>query len=145
MTSDYDGIRLGKTLSFSWDIFQSNLLSLLALSCLNTLPTFGLQVFLLLNPITPGNIRAGLTALIAILAVVIIASCLALVSSLAIPALVENSVLDREVSLRGSLNTGFTKFMAGAVTALIASLIIFGLSLLLVIPGIIWMYYYVFQ
>jgi hypothetical protein len=144
MPPDSDGIRLGKTFSFTWEIFQNNLLSLLALSSLYTLPGFFLQVYLQLNPIQPENLRAGLTTLLVVLVFVIIASCLALVSSLAMPVLIENSVLDREVSLENSLKRGVAKFMTGAVAALIASLIIFGLSLLLVIPGIIWMYYYIF-
>jgi hypothetical protein len=144
MPPESGGIRLGRTFSFSWEIFQNNLLSLLALSSLYTLPGFILQIYLQLNPIDPGDLRAGLTTLLVILVIVIASSCLALVSSLAMPILIENSVLDREVSLERSLKRGAEKFMAGAIAALIAGLIIFGLSLLLVIPGIIWMYYYMF-
>lgn len=144
MPPDSDGIRLGKTFSFSWEIFQTNLLSLLALSSLYTLPGFLLQTYLELNPIQSGDLRSGVTSLLVILIMVIASSCLALVSSLAMPVLIESSVLDREASLRDSLSSGFAKFPAGAVTAMFGSIIIFGLCLLLVIPGIIWMYYYIF-
>ena len=144
MPSDSAGIRLGKTFSFSWETFQNNLPPLLALSSLSTLPGFLLQTYMQLNPIHPGNLRAAMTSLLVILVMAVASSCLALVSSLAMPVLIENSVLGREVSLRDCLSSGFGKFSAGAVAALFASAIILGLSLLLIIPGIIWMYYYIF-
>lgn len=144
MAPDSGTIRLGKAFSFSWETLRNNLLPLLALSGLNTIPTLLLPRFMGTGPIPPGDPIELLTRLLVVLLAAIVSGCLAIVSSMAMAAVVENSVLERVVSLRESLARGFGKFAAGASVALLGGLIVLGLTLLLVVPGIIWGLYYLF-
>jgi hypothetical protein len=68
----------------------------------------------------------------------------ALISNVGIAHVVEKTVLGETVGWRGALRFGAARWLAAFLTNLLASLILFGLMLLFLIPGIIWSVYYNF-
>ncbi len=68
----------------------------------------------------------------------------ALISNVGIAHVVEKTILGEAVGWRGALRFGAARWLAAFLTNLLASLILFGLMLLFLIPGIIWSVYYNF-
>ncbi|MHC1781383.1 MAG: hypothetical protein AB9891_01245 [Anaerolineaceae bacterium] len=68
----------------------------------------------------------------------------ALISNVGIAHIVEETVLGRESTWRGALRFGASRWMAAFLTNLLAGIILFGLLLLFLVPGIIWSVYYNF-
>jgi len=68
----------------------------------------------------------------------------ALISNVGIAHIVQETVLGHEVTWQDALRFGGSRWTAAFLTNLLASLILFGLILLFLIPGIIWSVYYNF-
>jgi len=150
MASDTGTIRLDKTLSFSWEIFVDNLGSLLILAALAGAPGLILQVFthpLQMKAAHSGSMAPSLGAGILAVSFVGIAVMflVQLLTVLAMAVIVQQSVLDKDVSLGSALSAALPRLLPGFGTILLGMLLLMGWSLLLVIPGMIFALYYMFQ
>lgn len=67
------------------------------------------------------------------------------IATIAVAHIIETAIKGQEPSWIESLQHGVSRWASAVGTDLLAGLIIMGLSLLLVIPGIIWSCYYIFQ
>lgn len=78
--------------------------------------------------------------------VIIVSSFLTLTGYAGTIVLAENAIRNDNIKInwRLAISKALTRFGSCAITSLFAGLIIIGLSLLLVIPGIIWLVYYTF-
>lgn len=74
----------------------------------------------------------------------ILRSFLGVVATMAIAYVVENKVQGQSATWDRALKFGLSKWLTAFFTGLLAGLIILGLSLLLIVPGIIWAVYYTF-
>jgi hypothetical protein len=68
----------------------------------------------------------------------------ALISNVGIAHVVEKAVLGEDVTWRNALRFGASRWPAAFLTNLLASVILFGLMFLFLVPGIIWSVYYNF-
>jgi hypothetical protein len=86
------------------------------------------------------------SAMMVLVSVMIVVAFISFVALLKIILIVENTVKDdrNEMKWKTVLSKAFSKLASYIGTNLLAAFILFGLSLLLVIPGIIWSLYYVF-
>jgi len=80
------------------------------------------------------------------IAMVIAGSSLSIIGYVGVIFLAESAVKNNntEISWGLAISKALTRFGSLAITSLLAGLIVIGLSLLLVIPGIIWFVYYTF-
>lgn len=67
-----------------------------------------------------------------------------IIATIALAALVEHAIQEEPLSWHGALRYGLARWLPAVVTELLAALIIMGLTFLLIIPGIIWAFYYAF-
>lgn len=76
--------------------------------------------------------------------ILILYNIILLMPILSIAFLVEDEIEGREISWRTSLQRGFARLPSAVGTLILAGIIVFLLSLLFIIPGIIWYGYYLF-
>jgi hypothetical protein len=67
-----------------------------------------------------------------------------IIATIGIAAIVEKSLQGMILSWKDSLHFGLSKWVTAIGTGFLSGLIIFGLTLLLIVPGIIWSIYYYF-
>lgn len=67
-----------------------------------------------------------------------------IIATIAVAALVEHAVRGESLPWHMALRYGLAHWLPAIVTELLAALIIMGLTFLLIIPGIIWAFYYAF-
>lgn len=67
-----------------------------------------------------------------------------LIATIAVAAIVERAIHDETLTWGAALRYALTKWPAAFGTELLATLVITGLTFLLIIPGIIWGFYYAF-
>lgn len=154
MGSEAGNISLGKTLSFSMEILIRNFGLLLTLTLIPLLPTFISQM--IYAPKLSLMVRTGqglpmghapsLSIGMVLLAVlwVVFAMVTYMWSAASTALIVQQSVLDRAVSPKDILKAAIPCILPGVGTGLLCAVILFGWSLLLVIPGIIFALYYIF-
>lgn len=156
MGTDNGGIRLGKAFSFSMEIFARNLGVLLPMTAVPLLPSILIDIFAKPSSFHSGNAVHGLSmghmspALGLTLLTVGIASALFFIVanvgvSLTMAVVVQQSVLDREVPLTVAVKIITPRIWPAILTGALTMLILLGWSLLLVIPGFIFSFYYMFM
>lgn len=67
-----------------------------------------------------------------------------IIATIAIAALVEHAVQGEPLPWHSALRYGLARWLPALMTELLAALIIMALTFLLIIPGIIWAFYYAF-
>lgn len=93
--------------------------------------------------ITPGTVPSLPQALM-LLAAGAVGILLYFIQLMAIARMAEGASTGAHVSLGAALKTSFSRLPVGLLTGLLAALIIFGLTILLIVPGIIWSVFYTF-
>lgn len=71
-------------------------------------------------------------------------SLVGLIATIGIAALIDHSLEGKDLHWSDALRFGVSKWLSAFGTGLLGGLIIFGLTLLLIVPGIIWSLYYIF-
>lgn len=74
----------------------------------------------------------------------ILEALIGIIATLALARLIEERLQGRPFDFKDALKHGFKRWGHGVGTGLIAGVIILGLLLLLVVPGIVWAVYYTF-
>lgn len=86
----------------------------------------------------------GMGYLVKAIAFAIITGFVGIIATLGLAITIEESVLGREITFREALSRALSTLVDSWVTSLLMGLIIVGLTLLLIIPGIIGAVYYAF-
>jgi hypothetical protein len=117
-----------------WSVFCQQFKNIAVLVLITSLP------FHIVNFIVPKGLNYVMTPML------IITPLLTIIGYVGVIVLAENTVRNDNIELdwRAAISKALTRFGSCAITSLLGGLIIIGLSLLLVIPGIIWMVYYTF-
>ncbi len=118
---------------------------LLIILCVN-LPIHLMWAWLLASvPLGTGDSQARQSVVQSLFHVLNVLDVLAgSIAILALTFLVEQSLLKQEASWWAALRHGVSRWPSTFVTGLVYICIVFGLALLFIIPGIIWMVYYTF-
>lgn len=66
------------------------------------------------------------------------------IATVGIAAIVEGTILGTDLSWGDAMRRGFTRWGSAVGTSIVAAFILLGLTLLLIVPGIIWTVYYAF-
>jgi hypothetical protein len=66
------------------------------------------------------------------------------IATVGIAAIVEGTILGANLSWGDAMRKGFSRWGSAVGTSILAGLILLGLTLLLIVPGIIWAVYYMF-
>lgn len=128
---------LSEVMVRGWSVYCQQLKSITVLVLITSLP---LSIII---RIVPKDILQLNYVMIPML---IVGSFLSLIAVVGVIVLAENAVRNdnSEMGWRAAISKALTRFGSCAITSLLGGLIVIGLSLLLVIPGIIWIVYYTF-
>ena len=131
-------LSFGEILSMGWKIYRAKIAIIGAIMLIAGLPTI-LAQFTILDSIGEGVFSPGyfLLTLVGILT--------SILGVLAVSYVVDETVNGRGVTIREAFNKAFSRWGSSIWTGILCALIILGLSLLLIIPGIIWSGYYIFS
>jgi hypothetical protein len=119
---------VGDILSHSWAIYKNHFVDILVISLIVNVPLDIVAVFI---PIE--LIYYALTSLVGVLA------------TMAIALVVEQSLLGEGIRFGQALSKSVSRWGSAIGTNIVKGLILVGLTLLLIIPGIIWGVYYTFS
>jgi len=126
---------VGDMLGEGWRLYRTNFRNILLVILCVYVPIDSILTFLsahLRSQQTYNNASQLLESLVGILATIGIAS------------IVENSIRGQSTTWRDSMGHAFSRWGSAIGTNLLGGLIVSGLMLLLIIPGIIWSVYYSF-
>jgi hypothetical protein len=124
-----------KTWSTAWQIFKTNLSSLLSITLLFFLPIYIITAFIPYELIFS---RYGRPAINAVqLVEVILMMILSLLSVMTISSITEKQALGEDFLFNEAVKKSFSHLGKAFGTSFVTGLIVFGYSLLLIIPGIV--------
>ena len=136
------GFSLGNMLSGSWAICKGHFTTILAITLIIYIPINFVLSLLPNDTLIDGQGLGGsgqylqlaqaLEALFGVLAI------------MAIAFVVEHSLTGESIGYRKALRLSFSRWGSVIGTSMLAGLILLGLTLLLIVPGIIWGVYYTF-
>jgi len=128
---------LGQLLVLSWDVFSKNFPILLLMGLILYIPVFiGSEVLLISELNVDRSIVMAITGIISLV--------VSLMVSLSYYRTVEFHLENKAITISEALVFSLQRLGKASLTAIIAGVIVGLLSLLLVIPGIIWAVYYAF-
>lgn len=138
MLNEIDTRRFGLVDIFQvgWNIYRAYLRKIVAIVLVIYSPVYIIAFFRLLLPQQATEYTAPFYSFFGSL------GGLALTAALA--CLVESSILQNECSWGEALRHGLMRFAALSMTGILEFLILIGLTMLLIIPGLIWAGYYIF-
>jgi hypothetical protein len=144
MTADIHDTQygLGKIIREGWRVYSSRVADILPVVLIVYAPFLALLAVMPEEALTESLGRTGFLFLQQSLFVLF--GFIALISNVGVAHIVEKTVLGGHVGWRDALRFGASRWGSAFVTNLLAGLILFGLTLLLIIPGIIWSVYYNF-
>lgn len=134
----------GGLVAVSWKLFRQDWFAILALALLTSVP-----VNLLLEVLTPSPMADGESVGLEFVRVMKMSSLLetviGVVSSLGTAFIVSERVAGRRASFGAAIGHALKRWLPGIGTGLLESIIVGCLLLLLVVPGIIWFFFYTFS
>jgi hypothetical protein len=133
---------IGDILQEGWRVYAAKLTTILPIVLIIYGPFLLLLAFIPEKDLTDSLGKVGFMLLQQGLFLVF--GFVALISNVGIAHIVQETVLGRESTWQEALRFGASRWMAAFLTNLLASVILFGLMLLFLIPGIIWSVYYNF-
>lgn len=133
---------IGKLLSVSWELFTKNI-ALISLIVLVTFTPFTLVVLYLSNQMT-GKYSMSASVPGYFFVVFLITYLLFAIYVVAIPLVVQARLKGQSITLKQSLRQSLPHFFPIILTTLLEIIFLIGLTLLLVIPGIIFSIYWGF-
>lgn len=138
------GIR--DVLTKAWLVYCKQFKALATMMLIVSLPSIIINYCMIKYVAKLNHLTGSVTVVLAIVIVMIVAALINFVGVLGSILIVEDTVKDdsNEINWKTIFSTAFSKLPSYIGTNLLAAFILFGLSLLLVVPGIIWSLYYVF-
>lgn len=130
--------KLGDILSGGWTVFRGRFITILAIILIIYIP---INIILSFLPIEDQGLQ-GLRQYWQIAQV--LEMLFGVLATMAIAFVVERSLNGEDIGYRGALRQSFSRWGSVIGTSILAGLIILGLTLLLIVPGIIWFIYYTF-
>ena len=134
---------LGRIIAIGWGQYLANFLPILAIVLIIYVP---INVALSFVPLDYLIEQYGFRAFRIYMSLVRLSEFLiGVIATIAIATLVDHSLRGIRISWLAALRHGLRRWWASIFTGLLAGLIILGMTLLLIVPGIIWsLYYYMF-
>lgn len=133
-------------LTKAWLVYCKQFKALATMMLIVALPSIIINYFIIKYAAKLNHLTGNVTVVLAIVIVMIVAALINFVGLLGSILIVEDTVKDdsNKINWNTIFSTAFSKLPSYIGTNLLAAFILFGLSLLLVVPGIIWSLYYVF-
>jgi hypothetical protein len=131
---------LGAILSISWNIVKRHILTILAVTLIIYIP---IEILLCLIPFDKLDSYHSFTSYVRVTQVLEL--LFGVLATMGIAFLVENHIQGRTLGAGDVLKKAVNRWPSAVGTNIIAGLIIMGLTLLLIIPGVIWSVYYIFR
>ncbi len=144
MNADIKTQRLGilDIYSQGWRVFRSKFGTILIIILCVYLPV---DIILALSQTTSGGDTDASGAFLRQVNIsALLQSLIAIIATLAIAYVVERAIQNQEVTWVQALRHAASRWPSAIGTGIVAGIILFGLSLLLVVPGVIWALYYTF-
>lgn len=133
---------LGDIFRVGWNIYLSKFVKIFTIILCIYIP---LEVILALIPVNYLSDTCGVRGLRLYLNIVrLLEFLISSIATMSVAYLVERSLLEQDVTWKDALRLGFSRWPSAIGTGLLAGIILLGLFLLLIIPGIIWSVYYSF-
>jgi hypothetical protein len=133
---------LGDIFSAAMNIFKNQFTNILLIILIVYIP---INILLSIIPFEELVQSHGLNGFKLYLRVIqLLEGFIGIIATMGIAFLINNNINDDECDYRKALSKALSRWGSGILTNILAGLIIFGLLLLLIIPGIIWSNYYVF-
>lgn len=136
-------LHIGELFSFGWQLYNAHFSDILRVILAVYLPINLLIALLPLDWTLPddgtgaGPITLSFAPFLALF--------IGIIATVALAALVEKAVQGERLAWTAALRYGLSRWPAALGTELLGALIILGLTFLLIIPGIIWAFYYAFS
>ena len=139
---------IGSIFSKGWEAFSSLLGQIVTMTALLYTPLFALSVMsgvgnVLSQPPAPNELP-NFSQVFPVLIFSILGMLFYLLEIMAIARMVEIRASGGKPSFVEALKHAVTRMPAGIITAFLATLIVLGMTLLLIVPGIMWSVYYTF-
>lgn len=125
---------IGKILSMSWNLFKENFKSIFFITLIIYIP---INFILFFVPIGEGV--SGLKQYMNVAR--LLESLIGIISTMAIAYIIKNRIDGTLIDFKAGLQKAFSSWASAIITSLLLGIFVLGLSLLLIVPGII---YYVF-
>lgn len=132
-------LSLGEILSISWNIFKEHLFTILMVTLIIYIP---INILLSLIPFDTSDSYHSLSLYMRVSQVLEL--LFGVLATMGIAFLVENHMQGRTLDAWNVLKKAVNRWASAVGTKIIAGIIIMGLSLLLIVPGLIWSVYYIF-
>ena len=139
-TSRYE---LGMIMKTGWAEFLKNFKTILPVALLIYIPVNVILAFIPLDYLVE-HFGAGRGLNIYMKIVQLLEFFIGVLATMAIAKIIEESVLGRSISWKDAFRFSLSRWSASIGTSILGGLIILGMTLLLIIPGIIWWFYYIF-
>ncbi len=144
MTTEHDifstRFDLGKVIALGWEQYRKHLTSILPIFLLVYIP---INIGLSFVPVDYLIEEHGLRGFRIYMKLVQLTELLiGVVASMALARLIEASLMGQRITWKEALRHALTRWAASIGTGLLAGLIVFGMFLLLIVPGLIWSLYY---
>jgi hypothetical protein len=133
---------IGNLLSEGWRIYRANFTNILMVVLCVYIPVNIIISFIPVNYIISNYGTRGIQLINDILK--ILESFVGAIATIGIASIVENTLQGTTLSWSDYLLYGLSKWSTAIGTGFLAGLILLGLTLLLIIPGVIWSIYYSF-
>lgn len=134
---------LGKILSESWNKFKENFQSILLITLIIYIPINAVLAFVPIEGLMEqqGNWQ-GVRTYLRIMQV--LEGFIGIIATMAIAYLIKSSLDNNNVTYSEALKKSLSRWGAAIITTFILGLFIFGLTLLLIVPGIIFYVFWIF-
>lgn len=137
---------LGDIFSAAWNAFRSQFISILVIILIVYIPVNIIISFIPVETLIETHGLRGFRLYLRIIE--ILESLIGIIATMALAFLINksinNNINNDESDYKEALGKAVSRWGSGIWTNILAGLIIFGLTLLLIIPGIIWSNYYTF-
>jgi len=131
---------LGRVIAVGWEQYRSHFRSILAIFLIVYIP---INIGLTFVPVDYLIDQHGLRGLKIYMKVIQLTEFfIGVLATMSLAKLIEGSMQGRPITWQQSLRHALSRWGASIITGLLAGLIILGMCLLLIVPGIIWGLYY---
>jgi len=134
---------VGEIIRTGWQVYSANFTNILMVVLCVYIPINIVLSYIYTGKSVSDGYRLHVDAALFLL-IAFIALFFGLITSLATAFIVEKAIQGEKIGWKAALRLGFSRWGSAIGTELLYGIILIGLTLLLVVPGIIWYVYYVF-